>query len=376
MQIEDFKAGKFRNHYQYKSFSPEKINHEWIISSPEINSLLTNSSRLLGELNAFSQLIPDIDYFIKMHIAKEATISSRIEGTRTNIEEALIKEEDIAPDRRKDWHEVQNYIHSINYSIKELEKLPLSNRLIKKTHKVLLQGVRGEKKNPGEFRKSQNWIGVSLKDAVYIPPHQDEVPDLMSDLELFINNDRIFTSQLIRIGIVHYQFETIHPFLDGNGRMGRLLITLYLISNGILNKPALYLSDFFEKNRSLYFDNLMIVRTSNNMLQWIKFFLNGIIETATNSIIVFKKLIALREKYEIEKISELGAKSKSGLLLLKSLYQNPITDSKAISNLLGVVPSTGNRLISDFIEMGILKELTGYKRNRKFIFYDYLEIFK
>jgi len=376
MRIEDFKAGKYIDQYQYKSFLPEKIDHEWIISTPDINSLLSKANRLIGELNAFSQLIPDVDYFIKMHITKEATTSSKIEGTKTNIEDVLIKEEEISPEKRDDWNEVQNYINAIKFSISELEKLPISNRLIRNTHKVLLRGGRGEKKNPGEFRKSQNWIGATLKDAIYIPPHQSEVLDLMTDLESFLNDQKILTPHLIRIAIAHYQFETIHPFLDANGRIGRLLITLYLVSNGILNKPSLYLSDFFEKNRINYFDNLMIARTKNNLSQWIKFFLVGIIETAISSINVFKKIIILREKIEIEKISKMGSKAKRGLILIKSLYQNPIIDSNSICDLLDIAPSTANRLILDFQKEGILEELTGFKRNRKYIFREYFDIFQ
>jgi len=376
MRIEDFKAGKYIDHYQYKSFHPEKIDHEWIISTPDINSLLSDANRLIGELNAFSQLIPDVDYFIKMHITKEATTSSRIEGTKTNIEDVLIKEEDIPPEKRDDWNEVHNYINAINFSINELEKLPISNRLIRNTHKVLLQGVRGEKKNPGEFRKSQNWIGATLKDAVYIPPHHSEVPDLMTDMESFLNDRKILTPHLIRIAIAHYQFETIHPFLDGNGRIGRLLITLYLVSNGILNKPSLYLSDFFEKNKSHYFDNQMIARSKNNLSQWIRFFLAGIIETASNSINVFKKIITLRETIEIGKIAKMGSKSKRALILLRALYQNPIIDSNSVCDLLDIAPSTANRLIVDFQKEGILEELTGFKRNRKYIFREYFEIFQ
>lgn len=376
MRIEDFKAGKYINQYQYRSFLPEKIDHEWIISTPDINSLLSDANRLIGELNAFSQLIPDVDYFIKMHITKEATTSSKIEGTKTNIEDVLIKKEDISPEKRDDWNEVQNYINAINFSMTELEKLPISNRLIRYTHKVLLQEVRGEKKNPGEFRKSQNWIGATLKDAIYIPPPQSEVRDLMADLESFLNDHKILTPHLIRIAIAHYQFETIHPFLDGNGRIGRLLITLYLVSNGILNKPSLYLSDFFEKNRINYFDNMMIARTKNNLSQWIKFFLVGIIETASSSINVFKRIIILREKVEIGKISKMGSKAKRGMILIKSLYQNPIIDSNSICALLDVAPSTANRLIVDFQKEGILEELTGFKRNRKYIFREYFEIFQ
>ena len=225
MDIQKFKAGTLKKQYGYSSFSPSLINHSWLVNDAKINNLLSNADRKLGELNAFSMLIPDVDFFIKMHITKEATTSSRIEGTQTSMEEALQSEAYINPEKIDDWHEVHNYIKAMKFAIAQLDKLPVSNRLLKQTHKKLLQGVRGRHKLPGDFRTSQNWIGgASLKDAAFIPPHHDEVPDLMSDLEKFINNDDLHVPPLIRIALAHYQFETIHPFLDGNGRLGRLLI--------------------------------------------------------------------------------------------------------------------------------------------------------
>lgn len=272
MDIRDYQAGHYCQQYEYKSFSPEPINHAWVISDGEIQRLLSDADRALGELNAFSQLVPNVDFFIRMHITKEATQSSRIEGTRTNMEEALLDEQDIDPEKRDDWEEVQNYTHAINAAISQLETLPLSNRLLRDTHRVLMQGVRGETKQPGEFRISQNWIGVSLKNAVFVPPHHKEVAELMSDLEKFIHNDQLQVSHLVKIAIAHYQFETIHPFLDGNGRLGRLMIALYLASFGLLHKPALYLSDFFERNKTEYVDRLMAVREGNKMKEWLVFF--------------------------------------------------------------------------------------------------------
>jgi Fic family protein len=375
MDIKDFIAGKYEKQIEYAAFLPEKVSKEWIISSPKINLLLSDANRLLGELNAFSQLIPDVDFFIKMHISKEATTSSKIEGTKTNMEEALLKEEEINPEKRNDWIEVQNYINAINYSIAVLEKLPLSNRLIKNTHKILLEGVRGKHKLPGEFRKSQNWIGATLKDAIFIPPHHNELADLMSDLELFLNDNDNYVPHLVKIAIAHYQFETIHPFLDGNGRLGRLLITLYLVSNDILKKPALYLSDFFEKHRSYYYDNLMQARLNNDLEQWITFFLVGVIETSKSSIQVFKDIITLKADIENMRLPKLGSKTEKGMKVLKVLFQNPIITSNKLVEELNIANSTANRLLVDFEKLKIIQEYTGFKRNRKFIFKEYFDIF-
>lgn len=377
MDIQSFKAGTHKKQYGYNSFSPADVNHDWLVNDAKINNLLSEADRKLGELNAFSQLIPDVDFFIKMHITKEATKSSRIEGTQTSIEDALQSEKYITPEKRNDWQEVHNYIEAMNFSIEQLHKLPLSNRLLKQTHKKLLQGVRGKHKLPGEFRTSQNWIGgSSLKDAAFIPPHHNDLPDLMADLEKLLNNNELQVPHLIRIAIAHYQFETIHPFLDGNGRLGRLLITLYLVSNKILRKPALYLSDFFERNRSHYYDNLTVVRTKNNLKQWITFFLVGITETAQNSIETFNAIIKLRHTIEEKQIIQLGKRVPLAKQFITYLYSKPIIDAAEVAKVLNVNISTAHRLIQDFEKLKILKEQTGYKRNRIFIFENYLNLFR
>lgn len=245
-----------------------------------------------------------------MHVVKEATNSSRIEGTQTNIEDALVKQNEVDPEKRNDWKEVHNYIEAMDYAIPRLEKLPLSSRLLKETHKILLDSVRGEHKLPGQFRSSQNWIGgASINDAVFVPPPFHEVDRLMGDLENFIHSDDIAVPHLIKIALAHYQFETIHPFLDGNGRIGRLMITLYLIENKIIDKPILYLSDFFEKHKALYYDNLMAARTTNNLTQWIKFFLEGINQTSEVASRSLKEIMRLRQDCEGRRIITLGKKS-------------------------------------------------------------------
>jgi Fic family protein len=377
MNLNKFKAGTQKKQYGYNSFSPDLVNHDWLIGDAKVSKLLSDADRKLGELNAFSMLIPDVDFFIKMHITKEATQSSRMEGTQTSIEEALQDEEYINPEKKDDWQEVHNYIEAMNYAIVQLEKLPISNRLLKLAHGKLLQGVRGKHKLPGEFRTSQNWIGgSSLKDAAFIPPHNEEVADLMSDLEKFLNNEELNVPPLIRIAIAHYQFETIHPFLDGNGRLGRLLITLYLVSSNVLTKPALYLSDFFERNRSHYYDKLTLVRTKNDMAQWLIFFLVGILETAENSIGVFNAIIRLRHDVEEKKIVTLGKRIPLAMELIKYLYSKPIVGSNDISRALEVNISTAHRLLQDFERLKILKEQTGYKRNRLFVFEEYVKLFK
>ncbi len=376
MNISSFKSGKFVQRLEYKSFEPTLIHTQWHLDNDAVALLLSQADQKLGELNAFSQLIPDVDFFIKMHVLKEGTKSSRIEGTNTNIDEAVQKEEYINPEKKDDWQEVQNYVQAMNTAITELNNLPLSNRLLKNTHKILLQGVRGKHKQPGKFRVSQNWIGgSSLTDAKFIPPHQEGVLEYMADLEQFIHSENSNLPHLIKIAILHYQFETIHPFLDGNGRIGRLLITLYLVSTGLLVKPTLYLSDFFEKNKEHYYDNLTVVRTKNDLVQWLKFFLEGIRVTAENSIQTFKEIITLRASVET-KIITLGKKHMLAKNVLQYLYSQPITDMQSIAGATNVSVPTISRLLNDFVKLEILVELTGFKRNRVFAFEQYLKLFR
>lgn len=379
MDFKNFEAGKWEQQYQYQSFTPYKICKQWLISNPNLLSKLGEADRYLGRLDTFSELIPDIDFFIKMHVTKEATVSSKIEGTQTSFEEVFIKEEDINPEKRNDWQEVHNYIQALNQAIVNMNELPISNRLIKQTHKTLLQGVRGKEKLPGEYRISQNWIGNSLKDPVFIPPTHQEIPNLMQDLEQFVNAEilelPIAVPHLIKIALIHYQFETIHPFLDGNGRIGRLLITLYLLDKNLLQKPTLYLSDYFERNRRDYYDNLTQVRKKNDIENWLFFFLNGVIDTAKKSIKSFNNIIKLRDDIELNRLILLGRKQTDGKRLINLLYKNPIVDSKDVVNSLNIHSSTANRLIKDFEKLKILTELTGYKRNRMYAFNEYIRIF-
>jgi Fic family protein len=256
-----------------------------------------------------------------------------------------------------------------------LHQLPLSNRLLKQTHATLLQGVRGERKHPGEFRISQNWIGgSSLQDAAFVPPHPDSVADLMGDLEKFWHNEAIHVPHLIRIAISHYQFETIHPFLDGNGRIGRLLIPLYLVNCGALSKPSLYLSDFFERNRASYYDALMGVRISNNLIHWVRFFLKGVAETAGKGRDVFRQILLLRTEVE-QSVLSLGKRAPMALEALRLLYRNPMTSAAELEKGLAISTPTANALLKSFIQLNILSETTGQQRARVYVFARYLKLF-
>ncbi len=375
MNFKDFKAGQWVQQYEYKSFSPAPVNHEWTWEDPRINTLLEEATRAIGELNAFSLIVPDVDLFIRMHVVKEANTSSRIEGTQTEIEEALGPKELVAPERRDDWQEVQNYIKAMSQAIEDLEKLPLSNRLLRDTHRILLEGVRGEGKLPGEFRRSQNWIGGSgPSDAVFVPPQHTEVPELMSDLEKFLHNNQIQVPHLIRIAIAHYQFETIHPFLDGNGRIGRLLITLYLVGKGLLKKPTLYLSAHIEKHKGAYYDALSRVREANDLGQWVRFLLTAVRDTGRKGSQAFQGILDLRKEVESKTLS-LGKKAENARLLLNHLYRSPFVTPLEVAEVLGVTHQTASSLIRDFEKLNILKKWQKMGRSHLYVFGRYLALF-
>ncbi len=376
MNFRDYRAGTFVQQYEYRSFSPTLVAHDWTWDDPRINTLLEEASTALARLDAFSRIVPDVDRFIRMHVVKEANTSSRIEGTVTEMDEALFDREFIAEERRDDWQEVQNYIRAMNTAIDELQRLPLSGRLLRNTHARLLDGVRGERKTPGEFRRSQNWIGgTTLADAVFIPPHHDEVAGLMSDLEKFWHDEAIQVPHLIRIAISHYQFETIHPFLDGNGRIGRLLITLYLLDKGLIKKPSLYLSAHLEKNKGQYYDALTTVRASSDIGHWVRFFLVAVRDTARRGVATFEAIMRLREDMRA-RIGGLGGRMANAARLLEELYLRPFLTGPQMAALLGVTQPTANALAVDFMRLGILREVTGQRRNRLYTFEEYYALFR
>ena len=370
-----FKAGTYKQQYQYRSFLPTLLEKPFEWQPDTVLELLSDASRYIGELNTYADLVPDVNFFIEMHKIKEATTSSRIEGTKTNIDEAVHSENNISVEQRDDWGKVRNYIRELNYSIGRMQELPLSMRLIKEAHAILLSGVRGENNLPGEIRRSQNWIGgADIKSATFVPPAHEDLPELVSDLEKFWHAESQQLPQLIRIAVSHYQFETIHPFLDGNGRMGRLLIILQLLQSELMSKPVLYLSDFFERNRMEYYQALERVRFTNSLDHWLRFFLTGVIQTAQNSKKTFVEIGKLRETYRI-RIKSLGKRERLAKEFLLQLYSAPILSPREAEQKLGVTAATINRLITELERLGILKEITGYSRNRLYALHEYLDIF-
>lgn len=371
-----FNSGNWLSHGDYKSFNPHVIDRTWKIDDARIIEALSRADRQLGRLDMFSEYVPNLDLFVQMHVTKEATESSRIEDTKTEIEEAVLPEEEIKAERRDDWKEVNNYIQAMNQSVEDLHSLPFSNRLLRNAHATLMQGVRGETKTPGAFRTSQNWIGGSNPgNARFVPPHHHQVPELMSDLEKFAHNQELHLPPLFKVAVMHYQFETIHPFLDGNGRIGRLMVPLFLISSGILKKPVLYLSDYLERNRQEYYERLTRVREEHAMNDWIIFFLDGLSETAQQGIETFNEILQFKEQQE-SALKDWGRQGTPGLALFRHLFNYPCLDAQQVAEATQVSLPTAYKLIDRFMEVDLLREITGAKRGRLFLFLPYISIFK
>ena len=374
--MNDFQSGHWIKRTGYSSFEPAVINRPWRFDEPRILEALSRADRQLGRLDMFSEYVPNLDLFVSMHVTKEAVESSLIEDTRTEMEEAVLPEEEIVLERRDDWREVTNYIHALNGAISELDSLPFSNRLLRNAHATLMNHVRGEHKTPGEFRRSQNWIGGSNPgNARFVPPIHENVPGLMGDLELFAHNSELHIPPLLKVAIMHYQFETIHPFLDGNGRIGRLMVPLYLVSQGILKKPVLYLSDYLERNREEYYERLTRVRQENAMNDWLHFFLDGLSETAARGVQTFNNILQFKSQWESE-ISVWKPHATSGLALFQFLFSQVWVNAQHVVEATHVSPPTAYKLIDRFVSNGLLREITGAKRDRLFLFDPYLKLFK
>lgn len=358
----------------YKSFRPAPLPPEIEMDS-EMVSLLTGATKALATLDTLSSYIPNMNLFVSMYVRKEALLSSQIEGTQATLEDVL--DPLIEKNANQNVADVVNYIKATEFALERMNTLPLCNRLIKETHAVLMSGVRGHEKSPGEFRTSQNWIGAagsSLKNARYIPPNPNDMIDAMSDLEKYINSDDTL-DLLIQAALLHYQFETIHPFLDGNGRVGRLLITLFLMEKKVLSSPALYISYYLKKNRIEYYDRMSEVRNKDNYEQWIKFFLNAVKESAVESVDTIKKLYSLHDT-NIQKIKTMGRAAKNARVVFDYLEQNPIIDIKKTAEELNLAFSTVSLAVTRLIEADILIQTNNANRNRVFSYEKYLDILR
>lgn len=360
----------------YQSFMPNALPPDPPIEmSEEMIRLLVKANSELAVLENVATRIPNVDLFVSMYIRKEALMSSQIEGTQATLEDVL--DPMIDANTNRNVADVVNYIKATEFAVKRLNELPLCNRLIKETHKVLMSGVRGQEKNPGEFRYSQNWIGgqgSTLKNARYIPPSPEDMIDAMSDLEKYMNESDDL-DVLIRAALIHYQFETIHPFLDGNGRVGRLLITLFLMEKKVLTTPALYISYFLKKNRVEYYDRMTEVRTKGNYEQWIKFFLQALLESAEDAITAIDELATLHDK-NVALISNMGRAAKNTMLVFKYMESHPIIEIQKTSEALGIAYNTASGAVNRLLDAGILIQTTNANRNRTFSYEEYLAILR
>jgi Fic family protein len=374
------RAGRYiRQTTGYRAFIPAPLPPVPPVEiTGEIQRLLSEADRALGRLDGSIQTLPNPDLFVFMYVRKEAVLSSQIEGTQSSLNDLLAAEASIlSPDQPKDVDEVVNYVRAMNYGLDRLRELPLSVRLIREIHGELLSGARGALLTPGELRRSQNWIGpggCTLMDAAFVPPPPEEVPAALSDLERFLHAPTDLPA-LLQIGLAHVQFETIHPFLDGNGRVGRLLITFYLCERGILRKPVLYLSHYFKKHRASYYDHLQAVRDTGDWERWLLFFLRGVIEVSAQATETARRILALREEHRGAVTAHLARAAANGHRVLESLYERPIVSVADIRALLGCTYPAASNVVNRLASLGILREITGYRRNRLFRYESYIQLF-
>jgi len=363
----------------YRAFVPSPLPPEPPIKlEGDLQNLLSQADRALGRLDGSIQTLPHPDLFVAMYVRKEAVLSSQIEGTQSSLQDVLAAEARVLSSKQpSDVGEIFNYVGAMNYGLERLQNLPISIRLIREIHAKLLAGTRGQHMTPGELRNSQNWIGPSgctLAEATFVPPPPHEVPIALSNLERFLHAETPFPL-LIKIGLAHAQLETIHPFLDGNGRIGRLLITFLLCEKKVLLKPVLYLSYFFKRYRQQYYEHLQAVRDEGTWERWLTFFLKGVFEVSRQATNTARQILSLREQHRQLIINQLGRAAGNGHRVLEHLYQNPIVSVTDVQQLIGTTYPAANNLVTRIVKHGILQELTGQKRNRRFIYMDYIRLF-
>jgi Fic family protein len=374
------RAGRYiRQPTGYRAFLPAPLPPEPQVDlSGKLQSLLSAADRALGRLDGAVSTIPNPDLFVLMYVRKEAVLSSQIEGTQSSLQDLLAAEAKLADATRPDdVGEVINYVRAMNHGLKRLAELPVSVRLIREIHAELMRGARGGKLEPGELRRSQNWIGpagATLNEASFVPPPPDVVPQALGELERFLHEERDLPP-LVKIALAHAQFETIHPFLDGNGRVGRLLITFLLTEGGILHKPVLYLSHYFRRHRQAYYEHLQAVRDRGTWEEWLAFFLTGVTEVAGEATLTARRILELREKHRAAITDRLGRAAGNGHKGLESLYKRPIVSVAEVQKLTKTTFPAANTLVARLSGLGILKEMTGQARNRRFHYEPYVRLF-
>lgn len=371
------RSGKYITQLRgYKAFVPTPLPPEpGLKVNNETLKLQEQASAGLARLDGLSYFLPNTDLFISMYVKKEALLSSQIEGTQASLEDLFEHESGMAIDNINDVKEVVNYVKALDYGIERLKTLPMSVRLIKEMHEILLKDARGQHKTPGEFKRTQNWIGAAnsnLQNAAFIPPSPEDTLEAMSDLEKYLHKPAPY-SELINCALIHYQFETIHPFLDGNGRVGRLMITLYLYWKGVIEKPLLYASYYFKKHRQEYYDRLTMVREKGDYEQWVNFFLKAMIEASESAASNTKKILELQSN-DKTLLWENKISSPLAVMLLDKLFYTPVISISDVEKQFSISYPTAANLVHHFVEMGILKETTGQKRAKRFVYAEYMKI--
>ena len=381
MNANSARAGRYvQQPTGYRAFIPNPLPPDpAVVIGPDMQVLLSQADRALGRLDGSILTLPHPDLFVFMYVRKEAVLSSQIEGTQSSLQDVLAAEARIlAPDRPRDVDEVVNYVRAMNYGLERLKALPVSVRLIREIHAELLKGVRGQHLTPGEIRSSQNWIGpggCSLHEATFVPPPPHEVAQHLGELERFLHSDPSLP-MLIRIGLAHAQFETIHPFLDGNGRVGRLLIAFLLCEQEVLLKPVLYLSHYFKQHRQAYYEQLQSIRDRGTWEDWLTFFLRGVIEVSKQATETARRILLLRETHRATITDTFGRAAGNGHRVLEQLYEHPIVSVNEVQERIGTTYTAANDLVSKFVSNDILHEVTGQARNRKFMYQSYIDLFR
>lgn len=364
----------------YRAFIPKPLPPDPPVAlGGSLQVALSEADFALGQLDGAILTLPNPDLFVFMYVRKEAVLSSQIEGTQSSLQNLLAAEAQLFdPAAPSDVNEVINYVRAMHYGLQRLATLPVSVRLIKEIHAELMRGVRGGRLTPGEWRTSQNWIGpagCTLAEATFVPPPPHEVPQALADLERFLHGDNPLPV-LVQVGLAHAQFETIHPFLDGNGRIGRLLITFLLVEKGLLKKPVLYLSHYFKRHRAEYYDRLQAVRERGDWEGWLEFFLRGVSEVSREATATAAAILRMREEYRAKITEQLGRAAANGHRIMDKLFEHPIVTVAIVRRWLDVTPAGANNLVRRLVEIGLLREITGYARNRRFRFEPYLKLFE